>query len=144
MFHVRAPQIASGKSYLTSILVAFASPTSPSALAFPTNDEECQKLLLATLLIAPGAIVFDNLTTDLIPFKSLCSALTEEHLTGRILGVSKTATVGTRALFLSSGNNVDAVRDMTRRCITINLDPPCETPGHPVVCRRPFEPRARQ
>ncbi|NCP82675.1 MAG: hypothetical protein GW826_10245, partial [Rhodoferax sp.] len=129
MFHVRAPQIASGKSYLTSILVAFASPSSPSALAFPTNDEECQKLLLATLLIAPGAIVFDNLTTDLIPFKSLCSALTEEHLTGRILGVSKTATVGTRALFLSSGNNVDAVRDMTRRCITINLDPQCETPA---------------
>ena len=129
MFHVRAPQIASGKSYLTSILVAFASPSSPSALAFPTNDEECQKLLLATLLMAPGAIVFDNLTTDLIPFKSLCSALTEEHLTGRILGVSKTATVGTRALFLSSGNNVDAVRDMTRRCITINLDPQCETPA---------------
>nr|MDD4943881.1 hypothetical protein [Rhodoferax sp.] len=129
MFHVRAPQIASGKSYLTSLMAAFASPTSPSALGFPTNDEECQKLLLAALLIAPGAIVFDNLTTDLIPFKSLCSALTEEHLTGRILGVSKTATVGTRALFLSSGNNVDAVRDMTRRCITINLDPQCETPA---------------
>ena len=129
MLHVRAPQIASGKSYLTSIIVAFASPTSPAAVAFPTNDEECQKLLLATLLSAPGAIVFDNLTTDLIPFKSLCSALTEEHLTGRILGVSKTATVGTRALFLSSGNNVDAVRDMSRRCITVNLDPQCETPA---------------
>ena len=129
MLHVRAPQIASGKSYLTSIIVAFASPTSPSAVAFPTNDEECQKLLLAALLTAPGAIVFDNLTTDLIPYKSLCSALTEEHLTGRILGVSKTATVGTRALFVSSGNNVDAVRDMSRRCITINLDPQCETPA---------------
>ncbi|WPC65677.1 DNA-primase RepB domain-containing protein [Rhodoferax ferrireducens] len=129
MLHVRAPQIASGKSYLTSLIVAFASPTSPAAVAFPTNDEECQKLLLATLLSAPGAIVFDNLTTDLIPFKSLCSALTEEHLTGRILGVSKTATVGTRALFLSSGNNVDAVRDMSRRCITVNLDPQCETPA---------------
>lgn len=129
MLHVRAPQIASGKSYLTSIIVAFASPAHPAAVAFPTNDEECQKLLLATLLSAPGAIVFDNLTTDLIPYKSLCSALTEEHLTGRILGVSKTATVGTRALFLSSGNNVDAVRDMSRRCITVNLDPQCETPA---------------
>lgn len=129
MLHVRAPQIASGKSYLTSIIVSFASPTSPAAVAFPTNDEECQKLLLATLLTAPGAIIFDNLTTDLIPFKSLCSALTEEFLTGRILGVSKTATVGTRSLFISSGNNVDAVRDMSRRCITVNLDPQCETPA---------------
>lgn len=129
MFHIKAPQIASGKSYLSGIMAAFASPSSPSTVALPTSDEECQKLLLATLLAAPGAVVFDNLTTDLIPFKSLCSALTEEHLTGRILGLSKTATVGTRALFLSSGNNVDAVRDMARRCITISLDPQVETPA---------------
>ncbi|MCF8209062.1 MAG: RepB family DNA primase [Rhodoferax sp.] len=129
MFHYKAPQIASGKSYLQTITSAIASPGAPAAIAFPNNDEECQKLLLATLLSAPAAIAFDNLTTDLIPFKSLCSALTEEHLTGRILGLSKTATVGTRALFLSSGNNVDAVRDMARRCITVTLDPKVETPA---------------
>jgi hypothetical protein len=129
MFHVKAPQIASGKSYLSGIIAAFASPSMPSAVAFPSNEEECQKLLLATLLAAPGVVTFDNLTTDLIPFKSLCSALTEEFLTGRILGMSKTATVGTRALILSSGNNVEAVRDMARRCITIALDPKVETPA---------------
>lgn len=129
MFHIRAPQIASGKSYLSGIIAAFASTSNPSALAFPTSDEECVKLLLATLLAAPGCVVFDNLTSDLIPYKSLCSALTEVSLKGRILGVSKTATVGTRALFLSSGNNVDAVKDMARRCITINLDPKMETPA---------------
>ncbi|MEI8158534.1 MAG: hypothetical protein WCH60_16850 [Burkholderiales bacterium] len=129
MFHIKAPQIASGKSYLSGIIAAFASPTMPPAMAFPTTEEECQKLLLATLLEAPACVTFDNLTTDLIPFKSMCSALTEEHLTGRILGVSKTATVGTRSLFLSSGNNVDAIRDMARRCITIALDPQVETPA---------------
>lgn len=129
MFHIKAPQIASGKSYLSGIMATFASTTRPSAVAFPTSEEECQKLLLATLMVAPGAVVFDNLTTDLIPFKSLCSALTEEYLTGRILGTSKTATVGTRALILSSGNNVDAVCDMARRCITITLDPQVETPA---------------
>ncbi len=129
MFHVKAPQLASGKSYLCSIIAAFASPTAPSAAAFPSSEEECQKLLLATLLAAPGVVMFDNLTTDLIPFKTLCSALTEEFLTGRVLGLSKTATVGTRALFLSSGNNVEAVRDMARRCLTISLDPKVETPA---------------
>jgi hypothetical protein len=129
MFHVKAPQIASGKSYLTGIIATFASSAPPSSVAFPTSDEEMQKLLLATLLSAPAAVTFDNLTSDLIPYKSLCSALTEEHLTGRILGLSKTVTVGTRALFLSSGNNVDAVRDMARRCITIALDPQMETPA---------------
>lgn len=129
MFHYKAPQIASGKSYLQSITSTMASPGSLSAVAFPTTDEECQKLLLATLLSSPAVVAFDNLTSDIFPFKSLCSALTEGHLTGRILGVSKTAVVGTRALFLSSGNNVDPVRDMARRCITVTLDPQVETPA---------------
>lgn len=128
MFHVKAPQIASGKSYLTNLIGAFASPITPSATAFPQNEEECLKLLLSALLTSPAVLCFDNLTTDLAPYKSLCSALTEPSITGRILGVSKTATVGTRTLFLSSGNNVDPVRDMARRCVTIRLDPACEIP----------------
>jgi hypothetical protein len=43
--------------------------------------------------------------------------------------MAKTATVSTRALFLSSGNNVGPVQDMTRRCITIHLSPNCEVPA---------------
>ena len=74
-------------------------------------------------------IEFDNLTGDLVGHKSLCTALTSEFMSGRILGVSKTATVGTRALFLSSGNNVGPVQDMTRRCITVRLSPQCEVPA---------------
>jgi hypothetical protein len=129
MFHIKAPQIASGKSYLSSLLAAFAGPHSPAVYTFPSNDEECTKLLLSALLTAPAVVTFDNLTTDLFPYKSLCSTLTEEHLTGRILGVSKTATVSTRTLFLSSGNNVAPIGDMTRRTVTISLDPACETPA---------------
>ncbi len=129
MFHVRAPQISSGKSFLCQIITVFATPRRGAPATFPQDDEECRKLLLAEFLTAPAVIEFDNLTSDLIAHKSLCTALTAEHMTGRILGVSKTATVGTRALFLSSGNNVGPVADMTRRCITINLDPGCETPA---------------
>ena len=43
--------------------------------------------------------------------------------------MSKTAVVSTRALFLSSGNNVGPVQDMTRRCLTIRLDPGMEIPS---------------
>ncbi|MCO5106231.1 MAG: hypothetical protein M9907_04015 [Burkholderiaceae bacterium] len=129
MGHIKAPQIASGKSYLQSLIAAFSGPSKPSAYAFPTNEAECAKLLLAAFLEAPSVLVFDNLTTDLIPYKSLCSALTEEFLTGRVLGVSKTATVPTQTMVLSSGNNVDPVRDMTRRVLTVTLDPRCETPA---------------
>ncbi len=50
-------------------------------------------------------------------------------MNGRILGVSKTAVVSTRALFLSSGNNIGPIRDMSRRCIIINLNPEVEIPA---------------
>lgn len=129
MIHVKAPTIASGKSYLCDLFTAFATPQQRNPLSFPNDDEECRKLLLAELLKAPAVLEFDNLTSDLLPHKSLCTALTSEHISGRILGQNKTAEVGTRALFLSSGNNVDPVRDMTRRTVTITLDPACETPA---------------
>jgi hypothetical protein len=129
MFHVRAHMVGSGKSYLCELITAFATPQRGTPTSFPADDEECRKLLLAELLRAPAVIEFDNLTGDLVAHKSLCTALTSEHMSGRILGVSKTATVSTRALFLSSGNNVGPVQDMTRRCITIHLSPQCEVPA---------------
>ncbi|MFZ2633983.1 MAG: hypothetical protein WA081_04560 [Desulfosalsimonadaceae bacterium] len=129
MFHVRAHMVGSGKSYLCELITAFATPQRGTPTTFPGDDEECRKLLLAELLRAPAVVEFDNLTSDLLAHKSLCTVLTSEFMSGRILGVSKTATVSTRALFLSSGNNVGPVQDMTRRCISISLDPGCETPA---------------
>jgi len=129
MFHMRAPMVGAGKSYLCELITAFATPQRGTPTAFPSDDEECRKLLLAELLRAPAVIEFDNLTRDLLAYKSLCTVLTSEFINGRILGVSKTATVNTRSLFLSSGNNVGPVQDMTRRCLTISLNPSCETPA---------------
>ncbi|MBE0584063.1 MAG: hypothetical protein IH612_09935, partial [Desulfofustis sp.] len=130
MFHVRAPVVGSGKSYLCRLISAFAGPQLSAPASFPAHDEECRKVLLAELLRSPAVIEFDNLTSDLLAHKSLCSALTADHISGRILGVSKTVTVGTRTLFLSSGNNVGPVQDMTRRCLSIHLDSGCETPAN--------------
>src|SRR5262249_48998704 len=60
---------------------------------------------------------------------------TSEHYRDRVLGVSKIATVSTRTLFLSNGNNVGPIGDMARRCITINLNPACENPTERVFKR---------
>lgn len=135
MMHVRAHAVGSGKSYLCALITAFASPQQGTPTTFPADDEECRKLLLAELLRAPAVIEFDNITSDILPHKSLCTALTSEFISGRILGVSKTATVSTRALFLSSGNNVTPIKDMARRCITINLNPQVEIPAARVFKR---------
>jgi len=129
MFHTRAPQIGSGKSYLGQIITAFSTPHLVASTTFPQDEEECKKLLLAELLKSPAAINFDNMTVDLIPYPSLCATLTEEFFSARILGASKTASVNTRTLFLSSGNNVGPIQDMGRRTITINIDAKCETPA---------------
>ena len=67
--------------------------------------------------------------TDWIPHGTIKRMLTAEHITDRILGVSKTATVSTRTLFLGSGNNVGPIRDLLRRVLTIHIDPRCATPA---------------
>ena len=139
MFHVKAPQVSSGKSYLCSVIAAFTGDATPPAAAFPTTEEEAQKFLLATFLESPACLIFDNMTTDIYPYRALCSALTEPYLSGRILGVSKTATVGTATLVLSSGNNVSPIKDMTRRCVPIHLDPKMEIPAQKQYAKDPLK-----
>jgi hypothetical protein len=129
MFHVRAPMIGSGKSYLCELIGAFASDQTSSPCAFPGDEEECRKLLLSSFLTAPPVIEFDNLTGDIKAHKSLCTALTSGRISDRVLGVSKTAEVSTRSLILSSGNNVSPINDMVRRCVTITLDTGEEIPA---------------
>lgn len=82
MFHVCAHTAGSGKSYLCELITAFTTPQRGSPTTFPADDEECRKLLLAELLRAPAVIEFDNLTSDLFAYKSLCTALTSEFMSG--------------------------------------------------------------
>ena len=128
MFHVTAHVAGSGKSYLCALIAAMAAPSRGEPTAFPGDDVECGKVLLATLMNSPPVVEFDNLTSDLVAHKSLCTALTSEDMSGRLLGHSKTISVSTRTLFLSSGNNVGPINDMTRRCITIELNCKAEHP----------------
>ena len=123
MIHVQAHLPGSGKSYLTALIAAFATGDEVAASSFPKDDEECRKFLHSQLLASPAAIIFDNLTTDIYAFKSLCMTITEPTFNARILGSSRTAEASTRTLILSSGNNVGPVEDMTRRVLTIYLNP---------------------
>ena len=129
LFHVTAHQPGSGKTYLCDLIALFAGPKPPSQASFPGSNEECGKLLLSQLMRSPAVIEFDNLTTDIKPHDKLCSALTSDLIEGRVLGSSSTASVSTRTLFLSSGNNVMPMADMGRRTMVIRLDPKVEMPS---------------
>jgi hypothetical protein len=85
LLHIGAASYASGKTYLAQLIACFAGPGAPLVLSYPASDDDCQKLLLASLASAPASLLFDNLVTDLQPFKAMCAALTSEHITERVL-----------------------------------------------------------
>ena len=128
-FHARAPVFGSGKTYLCELIGAFAGPAGNAKVSYPTTSDEATKVILSLLLTSPAVIEFDDMDTDWIPHGTIKRMLTAEQITDRILGVSKTATVSTRTLFLGSGNNVGPIRDLLRRVLTIHIDPRCSTPA---------------
>lgn len=130
-FLARAAIYASGKSHLTSMMAAFATPGRAVSTHYPTNEQEAEKSLLSTLITAPAVICFDNLKAggEITAWSKFCTVLSEPFVSGRILGFSRDATVSTRTLILASGNNVSPHADLTRRFVTINLDPQVETPA---------------
>ena len=128
-FHIKAPVFGSGKTYLCELIGTFAGPGGNAKVSYPTTSEEATKVILSLLLASPAVIEFDDMDTDWIPHGTIKRMLTADKITDRILGVSKTATVSTRTLFLGSGNNVGPVRDLLRRVLTIYIDPRCATPA---------------
>ena len=128
-FHVKAPVFGSGKTYLCELIGVFAGPAGNAKVSYPTTSEEATKVILSLLLTSPAVIEFDDMDTDWIPHGTIKRMLTAEQITDRVLGVSKTATVSTRTLFLGSGNNVGPIRDLLRRVLTIHIDPRCATPA---------------
>jgi len=138
-FHVSAPVFGSGKTYLCELIGTFAGPGGNSKVSYPTTSEEATKVILSLLLTSPAVIEFDDMSTNWIPHGTINRMLTAEHITDRILGVSKTATVSTRTLFLGSGNNVGPIGDLLRRVLTIHIDPRCSTPATKVYKDSPVE-----
>jgi hypothetical protein len=138
-FHMRAPVIASGKSLLCDVIGAFAGPDGNTKISYPRHSEEATKVILSALLSVPAVLEFDDMDSDWRPHGVINRMFTSEHISDRILGVSKMATVGTRTLVLGSGNNVGPVRDLTRRVATCHLDPRCATPAALSYRKNPVE-----
>ena len=138
-YHTKAAVIASGKSHLCEVIAAFAGPAESSKMSFPSTSEEATKAIISVLLKKPAVLEFDDMTQDWIPHGIINRMLTTGQLTERILGASRTATVNTGTLVLSSGNNVGPVRDLLRRVCTINLDPGCAVPATITYIGKPVD-----
>mgnify|MGYP005852911115 FL=1 len=127
---VTAPDCGSGKTYLTELSVRFNSPnpTEKPATHMDTGEKAFSSELFAVLLGLPSFIKYDNITTDIKPYASLCAVLTQESYKDRRLGVSVEETVPTNVFMVGSGNNIEPTRDMIRRTLQIRLNTNMENP----------------
>ena len=86
-----------------------------------------RKRLFALLREGAKVVLWDNLREPL-GGASIDSFLTASTYTDRILGVSETASLPNRALFICTGNNLRLLGDTCRRVLLARIDPKTEQP----------------
>jgi hypothetical protein len=122
-----ATKAGTGKSLLARIVGIILTGRRAAALTQPRDEDEMRKRLLAVLAKGDPIVSIDNIER-VLEGDSLCSVLTEDPWTERVLGVSEMATVSTRRLFMASGNNLMFSGTMERRAVQAVLDARSEKP----------------
>ena len=128
-FIVGASLQGSGKTTLARIVHIVSTGQDMPVCSLSGNAEETGKQLLAILMSGASHICFDNLPDGCeINDPVLAAALTSPTYEGRILGMSKTVRVSTKATIVLTGNNIALAPDMVRRLLPISLTPRAERP----------------
>jgi hypothetical protein len=115
------PQAGTGGSLLAETVAVISSGHTAEMLGAPRDEEEWRKQITAKLAAGATMITVDNVEGALYA-PSLARALTARTWTDRVLGRSETITVGQRATWVATGNNIQLRGDLPRRCYSIRLD----------------------
>lgn len=124
---IEAPTRGSGKDKLTRCLLTPGVGRRLEMVNAPAGEDEWVKSLFSYLRNTPQALVIGNLNAKLSS-GSLCIALTEPEFSARVLGVSSSATVPVRSIFVVTANNPKFSDEVARRSIRIRLDAQVEHP----------------
>ncbi|HRZ07689.1 MAG TPA: toprim domain-containing protein [Candidatus Competibacteraceae bacterium] len=127
MYTFSAPRMASGKSLLADVVALVGTGQPATVMSYTGNPEEMRKRVLTVLLSGDAVINLDNVEEPL-QSQTLCSVLTQETFTDRILGTQRSATAPTACTWLATGNNLLVQGDLSTRIVPCNLDPQCERP----------------
>lgn len=129
LFAVDGTAPGCGKGLLTDVMTIIGTGRRAARMTVPRDrgDEEMRKAILAIALEGDAAILLDNVSFPL-GTDALCSIVTDLKLKGRLLGVSRMATVSCRASWYATGNGLRFVKDFGRRVFLIRLDPKDERP----------------
>ena len=124
---IEKPSPGSGASLIFQILGSIVLGGDPVTITEATNEDEWRKRITSSLLGGPPIIAIDNLRRRL-DSSALASALTVSVWGDRMLGVSENVRIPVRTMWIATGNNPAVSREISRRCISIRIDPRLEKP----------------
>lgn len=122
-----APVMATGKSLLADCVAMMATGHPATVMSYTPDGDEMRKRILSVLMQGDLVVNLDNVEEPLSS-QTLCTVLTQESFTDRILGVNKTGTAPTLCCWIATGNNLVVAGDLTTRVVPCNLDPQVERP----------------
>jgi hypothetical protein len=121
------PAPGTGGSLLAEVVSLIATGRAAGMMSAPRDDEEWRKQITSALLSTNFIVTVDNVSGTL-QSASLSRCLTSRFWEDRRLGHSEMIRVPQRAVWISSGNNIQVGGDLPRRCYTIRLDPRTDRP----------------
>ena len=127
MHTFNAPVMASGKSLLADVVALISTGHPATVMSYTPDGDEMRKRVLSVLMQGDLVVNLDNVEEPLSS-QTLCTVLTQESFTDRILGVNKTGTAPTLCCWIATGNNLVIAGDLTTRIVPCNLDPQVERP----------------
>jgi hypothetical protein len=121
-FHaINKAQPGVGASLITDVVSLVATGKNTPVCHYKNNDEEIEKLILASLRERPQLIIFDNIT-GLVDSATLSSLATASTFKGRELGKSKTLSLINTASVILNGIAISYSYEVTRRVVEIYLE----------------------
>lgn len=133
-----APVAGSGKSFIIDLAAAISIGQRAPVIAAGRDEAETEKRLVSALFAGQPIISIDNVNGEL-GGDFLCQMIERPIVEPRVLGMSKSIRIESRATTFATGNNIRLVGDMTRRVVLCSLDPNMERPELRKFNGAPFE-----
>jgi hypothetical protein len=119
---VTASRRGGGKTTVLIMLLMAVTGIRPAAAAWSSNEEERRKSLLAYLMEALPAIIWDNIPRGTqISCPHIEKSCTAAFYSDRRLGVSEMVAVSAAAVHLFTGNNIGPRGDLASRSLQVRL-----------------------